>query len=100
MRPLVDRLADAITGHEYDLGERDRALLAEVAAVVRERDTLREQLASAKADTERLEFWFGPATKLLDVNQYLLGVREGWNLNQWRHFLDAARAAGGKGGER
>jgi hypothetical protein len=46
----------------------------------------------ADADTARLEYFFSPGCKL-DINGYMQGVREGWTVDQWREYIDAAMKA-------
>lgn len=43
-------------------------------------------------DTKRLEYWFGPESKAILIEDYLRGIREGWDVNRWRQFIDAAMA--------
>lgn len=50
-------------------------------------------------DTARFDYWFGPAAKPVDINEYLRGVREGWSADEWRNWIDAARNAGKEPGE-
>jgi hypothetical protein len=45
--------------------------------------------SQADADTARLEYYFSPGCRL-DINGYMQGVREGWTVDQWRAYIDAA----------
>lgn len=57
-------------------------------------DELARRLREAGADAARFRFWFSPTAKHVDINRYLQGVREGWDLDQWRVYCDdAARNA-------
>jgi hypothetical protein len=58
---------------------------------------LEAELAEARRDSERLDWYFGPELKGGEfINAYMTGIREGWTPDQWRTAIDAARAGGGK----
>lgn len=58
--------------------------VADTAALEAENDALR-------ADAERMEWFFGEGDKLPFMQNYLLGIREKWTVDQWRASIDAAR---------
>lgn len=51
------------------------------------------ETAEGVADAKRFVFWFSPQAKMVDMNGYLRGMREGWTLDQWRAFVDESMAA-------
>jgi hypothetical protein len=56
---------------------------------------LRAELAEARRERDRLDWYFGPALKGGDfINTYMTGIREKWTPNQWRAAIDAAREGG------
>lgn len=48
------------------------------------------ELAALRADAERLEWYFGPASKADWLDTFMTGVRENWTVDQWRAAIDAA----------
>lgn len=56
--------------------------------------------AEGGRDTERFDWFFGPANKIEAMGEYFVGVQNKWSLGEWRAFCDrwmsAARAAEGK----
>lgn len=53
---------------------------------------LAQFLRDAMTDAERFTYWFSNTPKPMSLaDDYMKGVRERWNLNQWRAAIDAAR---------
>jgi len=44
--------------------------------------------SAERSDADRFRFWFSLEAKSVDINEYIRGVRDGWNLDQWRSFVD------------
>ena len=55
--------------------------------------TLRAEIERLEKDAARLEFWFSPDAKVVDINEYMKGIREKWSVDQWRNYIDAAKGA-------
>lgn len=53
-------------------------------------DALAARVAELERDARRMEWFFGPSDKLLYMQNYLLGIREKWTVDQWRASIDAA----------
>lgn len=50
-----------------------------------------------KVEAERLDWFFGPASKGNWIGTYMEGVRAGWSAEQWRSAIDVAiRASKGE----
>lgn len=49
--------------------------------------------AGEHADTRRIEWFFGRSPKLSFLPAYLLGVQEGWTVDQWRSAIDKCMEA-------
>jgi hypothetical protein len=103
--PAAKKATPLTSAHELLVEANDH-----LAAVVRENATLREQLASAKADGERLTFLIDCGPPGASQDEWL--SEEAWEAatchveddgtdqDAMRAAIDAARAAGGEGGER
>lgn len=79
-------LLDSVDVYERALGHatlRDQCHPDTIRALLKERDALEK-------DAARLEFWFSPDAKVVDINEYMKGIREKWSVDQWRNYIDAA----------
>ena len=47
-----------------------------------------------RADAERFQWWMSNEPKSVDIQEYLLGIRERWTLDQWRAYVDRHRNKG------
>lgn len=43
-----------------------------------------------RRDSERLVWWFSHSLGTVDISKYLNAIHEGYNIDQWRAFIDEA----------
>lgn len=55
-------------------------------------DAAIKQHEQGKLDAARMEWYFGPSDKKDWLDTYMLGMREGWSVGQWRAAIDSAMA--------
>lgn len=84
---IADDLREALTclTSTFRLTWEQSKLLRDTVTLI---ESQAAELAAAKKDAERFDFWFSPKKKSIDIDQYMNGYREHWSPNQWRAYID------------